>query len=181
MRLFLVVFLGALTVSGSALADQTDPRLDPLFEQLRTGEAEDADAAAAEIDAIWTDSASDTVDVLVARSLESLDAGRFDLAQALLDHVVGLSPRFAQGYALRGAARTAAGDQAGAIADFSRAIELEPRHFEARIALAEIMLAGGDERGAYAMLQKALEWNPHEAHARERARLLRQKLDGREI
>jgi len=181
MRLFLFVFLGALAVSGSAFADQTDPRLDPLFERLRTGEAEDADAVAAEIDAIWTDSVSDTVDVLIGRALESLDQRRFDLAEALLDHVVGLSPHFAQGYALRGAARTAAGDQAGAIADFSRAIELEPRHFEARIALAEIMLAGGDERGAYAMLQKALEWNPHEAHARDRARLLRQKLDGREI
>jgi tetratricopeptide (TPR) repeat protein len=181
MRLFLFAFLGVVAGSGPAFADQTDARLDRLFEELRTGEAADAEAVAAEIDAIWTESQSDTVDVLIARALESLDAGRIDLAEALLDHAVGLSPNFAQAYALRGAARTAAGDQAGAIADFSRAIELEPRHFEARIALAEIMLAGGDESGAYAMLQKALEWNPHEPHARDRARTLRQKLDGREI
>jgi tetratricopeptide (TPR) repeat protein len=181
MRLFLFAFLGVLAGSGSAIADQTDARLDALFEELRTGEAGDAEAVAAEIDTIWTDSQSDTVDLLVARALESLDAGRYDLAEALLDHAVGLSPNFAQAHALRGAARSARGEQAGAIEDFSRAIELEPRHFEARIALAEIMLAGGDEAGAYAMLQKALEWNPHEEHARERARALRQKLDGREI
>jgi tetratricopeptide (TPR) repeat protein len=182
MRLFLLPFLGALTVSaGPACADQTDARLDTLFEQLRTGDAADAEAVAAEIDAIWTDSASDTVDLLIGRALGSLEGGEVDLAKALLDHAVGLSPHFAQGYALRGAARSASDDQAGAIEDFSRAIELEPRHFEARIALAEIMLAGGDARGAYDMLQKALEWNPHEPHARERARTLRQKLDGREI
>lgn len=181
MRLFLFAFLGVIVGAGPAMADQTDARLDALFEQLRTGEAADAETLAAEIDAIWTDAQSDTVDVLIARALESLEARRFDLAAALLDHAVGLSPNFSQGYALRGAARSAYGDQAGAIEDFSRAIELEPRHFEARIALAEIMLAGGDDSGAYAMLQKALEWNPHEPHARERARALRQKLDGKEI
>lgn len=182
MRLFLLAFSNFLALSsGSALADQTDARLDALFEQLRTGESDDAEALAAEIDAVWTDSQSDTVDLLIGRALSGLEARQYDLAEALLDHAIGLSPHFAQGYALRGAARSASDDQAGAIADFSRAIELEPRHFEARIALAEIMLAGGDIRGAYDMLQKALEWNPHEPHARERARALRQKLDGQEI
>lgn len=182
MRLFLFAFLGILAVSaGPASADQTDARLDALFEQLRTGDGEDAETIAAQIDALWTDSASDTVDLLIERALSGLETRNFDLAEALLDHAIGLSPHFAQGYALRGAARSALEDQAGAIADFSRAIELEPRHFEARIALAEIMLAGGDTRGAYDMLQKALEWNPHEPHARERARTLRQRLDGQEI
>lgn len=182
MRLFLFAFLGVLAVSsGPAFADQTDERLDALFEQLRTGDGADVEAVSAEIDAIWTDSASDTVDLLVERALGALEARQFDLAEALLDHVIGLSPHFAQGYALRGASRSASEDPAGAIADFTRAIELEPRHFEARIAIAEIMLSGGDARGAYDMLQKALEWNPHESHARERARALRQKLDGQEI
>lgn len=182
MRLFLFAFLVFLGGVGQpARADQTDARLDALFEQLRTGDGAGAEALASEIDQIWTDAQSDTVDLLIARALGGLAAHQYDLAEALLDHAVGLSPSFAQGFALRGAARSAREDQAGAIADFSRAIELEPRHFEARIALAEIILAGGDVRGAYDMLQKALEWNPHEKHARERARALRQKLDGQEI
>ncbi|MDZ7627384.1 MAG: tetratricopeptide repeat protein [Parvularculaceae bacterium] len=182
MRRLIFGFLAAASaVCGSASADQTDQRLDALFEQLRSGEGNDAEAIAEEIDAIWTDSQSDTVDLLMNRALGSLEAQQFDLAEALLDHVAGLSPNFAQGFALRGAVRSANEDQVGAIADLSRAVELEPRHFEARIALAEIMLGGGDARGAYAMLQQALEWNPHEPHARERARALRQKLDGQEI
>ena len=181
MRLFLFAFLGVIVGAGPAMADQTDARLDALFEQLRTGEAADAETLAAEIDAIWTDAQSDTVDLLYERALMAIDAGRVDLAGALVDHAIGLSPNFAQAYALRGAVRLRTEDETGAITDFSHAIELEPRHFEARIALAEIMLAGGDKRGAYTMLQKALEWNPHDDHARSRARKLRDSLDGQEI
>jgi len=177
---FWAIFL-LLPVSAPAYADQTDPRLDQLFEELRTGDARDADASAARIEEIWSDSQSDTVDLLYQRAVAAADAGEFGLAAALLDTATGLSPSFAQAYVVRGAIRLRLDDQPGSVEDFTRAIELEPRHFGARIALAEIMLAGGDERSAYEMLQRALEWNPHEQHARERARKLRNRLDGQEI
>ncbi len=181
MRAGLFSLIFALCAPAAAFADQTDQRLDALFEELRTGDGGDADALVERIQDIWADSQSDTVDVLFERAISAADARQFDLAGALLDHAIGLAPSFAQGYALRGAVRLQADNQTGSITDFSRAIELEPRQFEARIALAEIMLAGGDKRGAYAMLQKALEWNPHEEHARERARKLRDQIDGQEI
>ncbi|OFX04329.1 MAG: hypothetical protein A3E78_14530 [Alphaproteobacteria bacterium RIFCSPHIGHO2_12_FULL_63_12] len=181
MRVALLTAIVAFCAPSAALADQTDQRLDALFEELRTGDGADAAAAVERIEAIWADAQSDTVDILFERAVAAADAGKIDLAGALLDHAVGLAPSFAQAYALRGAVRLREDDQAAAITDFSRAIELEPRQFEARIALAEIMLAGGDKRSAYAMLQKALEWNPHEEHARMRARKLRDDLDGQEI
>lgn len=181
MRAWIFAAILAFCVPSAALADQTDKRLDSLFEELRTGDGADAGATVERIQEIWADAQSDTVDVLFARAVAAAEAGRFDLAGTLLDHVVGLAPSFAQAYALRGSIRLRADDQTGSITDFSRAIELEPRQFEARIALAEIMLAGGDKRGAYAMFEKALEWNPHEEHARERARKLRDQLDGQEI
>ena len=181
MRLFAFVILTLTVLMGPAAADQTDPRLRALFEKLRTGPGERSESLAQEINAIWTRSASPTVNLLIARAQASMDARHFDVAEALLDHAIGLSPHFAQAYALRGAARLRLDDQDGAITDFSRAIELEPRQYEARIALAEIMMAGGDKRGAYDMFQKALEWNPHEKHARARARKLRDEIDGQEI
>lgn len=181
MRLFLLNFALAAGLIQPAAADQTDSRLDPLFEELRAGGASDAEALVRQIVDIWSDSQSDTVDLLFARAEESLEAEKIELAIALLDHAIGLAPSFAQAYALRGAARLASDDMAGAIGDFTRTIELEPRQFEARIALAEILLAGGDRAAASAMLQKALEWNPHEEYARERARKLREELDGQEI
>lgn len=181
MRLFLLALFTGLAVAPAALADQTDQRLDTLFEELRTGDAYSAEETTGRILDIWADSESDTVDVLYARAVECADHGDYDLAIELLDHVVGLSPSFAQGFATRGMIRLSLEDQAGAIADFSRAIELEPRQFEVRIALAEILLANNEKRDAYEMFQKALEWNPHDDQARRRARALRRELDGQEI
>jgi len=181
MRAAFLALLTGLALAGPALADQTDPRLDALFEELRTGDGRDAEGAAGRIQEIWADSPSDTVDLLFERATSAIEAERFDLAAALLDHAIGLAPSFAQAYALRGAVRLRSDNAAGAIEDFTRAVDLETRHFDARIALAEVMLGSGDKRGAYDMLQHALEWNPHEQHARDRARELREKLNGQEI
>lgn len=181
MRLFLLALLGVLGAAPAAIADQTDSRLDSLFEELRSGDAYSSEETTNRILEIWADSQSDTVDLLYVRALQSADGGDLDLAAALLDHVIGLAPNFAQGYALRGAIRLSQDDRSGAIADFSKVIELEPRQFEVRIALAEILLGNKEKRDAYEMFQKALEWNPHDEHARDRARVLRRELDGQEI
>lgn len=180
MRLFLLALFGAC-LPNSSIADQTDPRLDSLFAELRSGDAFSAEETTGRILDIWADSQSDTVDLLYARALDSAEEGDADLALTLLDHVVGLAPHFAQAYATRGMMRLDEHDQAGAIADFSKALELEPRQFEVRIALAEVLLVNKEKRAAYEMFQKALEWNPHDDHARRRARALRRELDGQEI
>ncbi|MEO1136970.1 MAG: tetratricopeptide repeat protein [Pseudomonadota bacterium] len=173
--------MAALFVAFPAAADQTDPRLDALFEELRVGDAQRAEENVARIIEIWSDSQSDTVDLLYTRAELAAANGAFDLSLALLDHVTGLAPNFAQGYALRGTVRLTTDDRAGAIEDFSKTLELEPRHFEVRTTLAELLLAGGERRDAYEMFQKALEWNPHDEDARQRARMLRREIDGQEI
>ena len=181
MRFFLAILLSFVGVLGAASADQTDTRLDGLFEELRTGDTIRAEETIDRILAIWARAESDTVNLLYDRAKQSLDAGEVELALALLDHVVGLAPNFSQGYALRGVVLLSMDETGRALDDFDSVLRLEPRQFEVRIALAEIMLSGGDKRGAYEMLQKALEWNPHEDHARQRARALRRELEGQEI
>ena len=181
MQRLICAILSISAFAAPAAADQTDPRLDGLFEELRVGDAIRAEENIGRILEIWSDSQSDTVDILYERAEASANNGAFDLSGALLDHVIGLSPNFAQGYALRGAVRMAQEDRAGAIEDFSKVLELEPRQFEVRTALAEILLAAGEERDAYEMFQKVLEWNPHDEHVRDRARKLRRDLDGQEI
>ncbi|MEZ5891638.1 MAG: tetratricopeptide repeat protein [Parvularculaceae bacterium] len=182
-RPFFFVLTGVLAALafGPAAADQTDPRLDLLFEELRTGEAARAEENIARIIDIWSDSQSDTVDLLFERAEAAADNGAPDLAMALLDHVIGLAPHFSQGYALRGSLRLAAGDRDGAIEDFSTVLELEPRQFIVSSTLAEILLSNGAKREANEMFQKALEWNPHDEHAINRARALRREIDGQEI
>lgn len=179
--LFCAGFLGLAGGLTPAAADQTDPTLDALFEELRGGDGVSAEDNVARIREIWTQAQSDTVNLLYARAELSAENGAFDLSLTLADHVVGLAPNFAQGYALRGSVRLANEDRPGAIEDFFKALELEPRHFVVRATLAELLLSGNDDRAAYEMFQKVLEWNPHDENARQRSRMLRRELDGQEI
>ncbi|MEL6361693.1 MAG: tetratricopeptide repeat protein [Pseudomonadota bacterium] len=183
MKMLLSLLCGNLLLFAVAPvhADQADPRLDMLFEELRAGSEVDHKATIARIETIWADSASDTIDVLFARAVSSDSQDESDVAEALLDMIIGMSPHFAEAYAFRGSLRLKQQNQKGAIEDFSRAIDLEPRQFNVRIALADILLANDAKQDAYDMLQKALEWNPHDDYARRRARRLRQEIDGQEI
>jgi len=179
-KLFCALFFWAGLTAPSA-ADQTDPRLDLLFEELRTGEARRAEENISRIAEIWSDAESDTVDLLYARAEESVMTGADDLAMTLINHVIGLAPNFAEGYAFRGMLRLETNDRAGAMEDFSKVLELEPRQFVVRLVLAGILEGSGAKREAYDMYQKVLEWNPHNEAAGQRARALRRDLDGQEI
>lgn len=176
MRSGVICLALALVLSAPARADQTDAALDGLFDALRAGDSIAAEETAARIRNIWAHSQSDTANLLYDRAFASAAAGRHDIALALCDHVVGLAPSFAQGYALRGTVKNALGDADGAALDFEKALALEPRQFEVRSSLAELLLAAGRKREAYDMTQEALRWNPHDAEALDRARLLRDIL-----
>ncbi len=181
MRVIVCICSIIVAITTSARADQTDARLDLLFEELRTGDAVRAEENVARIIDIWSDANSDTIDLLYTRATNSAAIGNTDLALTLSDHVVGLAPSFAQGYALRGDVRLASGDRIGAIEDYSKVLELEPRHFDVRATLGGLYLASGDKRAAYEMYQGFLEWNPHDDSIRRRTRALRRELDGQEI
>lgn len=170
------VAAAASLVFGPAHADQTDPALDDLFVALRAGDGIAAEETVGRILEIWAKSQSDTVNLLYERAFASATAGEYALALALSDHVVGLAPNFAQGYALRGVVKVRLGDIDGAESDFVKTLALEPRQFEAGVALADLQIAGGRPREAFKSIQDALRWNPHDRGALDRARSLRDIL-----
>lgn len=176
-----LAFVVTVTVGMPARADQTDPTLDTLFEELRTGGAVNAQANADRILEIWADSQSDTIDLLYARALGKYHEGDLDTAGRLLIHIRGLSPNFMQGYALAGFLKLRRENYAAALTDFSRALDLEPRQFEVRKAVAQLLLSSGEKREAYKMLQEALAWNPFDEEMRAVARKLREDFEGQEI
>jgi len=178
------IIAGAVLLSCSMLsahADQTDPTLDALFEELRTGGAINAQANADRILEIWADSQSDTVDLLYARALSKYHEGDLNASALLLINIRALSPNFMQAYALSGFLNLRIDNQAAALQDFSRALELEPRHFEVRKAVAQLLISAGEKREAYEMFQEALAWNPFDEEMRTMARNLREEFEGQEI
>ncbi len=172
---FIGVGLGGI---GSARADQTDPALDPLFQELRDGSAIDYADTVREIITIWSRSVSPTSDLLYERALVAIDINDLDLAEALLAHVTGLTPHFAQGWALSGRVQRLKGNGLRARKDFAKALALEPRQFLVRLELAQMAMQAGDRESAYNMLQQALEWNPYLDEARAEAARLRRLLSG---
>ena len=181
MRFFVALVVGLSLGFTAALADQTDPSLDALFQELRDGTVIDAERTTERIVEIWARPANAVSAVLYERAELAFFGGDLDLAAVLADHMTGLSPNFAQGWVLRGSIDQAAGRLQGAIDAYTRAVELEPRHFLAHAALAEMLSASGNTRAAFDTYQRALEWNPHLEEAREEAARLRRKLTGQEI
>lgn len=89
-------------------------------------------------------------------------------------------PRDAQGYLTRGKARRANGDEQGAIADFTKAIELDPQFFDAYFQRV-IARINTDPDGGLADANKLIEINPSSSDAyfaRGSVRMLKLDLDG---
>ena len=66
--------------------------------------------------------------------------------------MIELDPKNPRAYYNRGNAKQAKGDLEGAMADFNRAIELDPRYAEVR---GDVLLAKGDRDGALKAYREA--------------------------
>ena len=78
------------------------------------------------------------------------------------------------------AARFAAGDTQGAVADIQATLQHEPRSFAAFETLAEISMARNDWKGAYEAWQKVLELDPKTPGGADRLKDLRRRALGEE-
>lgn len=177
-RLALFVLLVAGLVPA-ALADQKDPRLEPLFVQLR---AVNVEAAAkpveAEIWRIWGETENAESAALYARGVAAMNLGDGRTALAAFDLLVAREADFAEAWNKRATLRYLKGDDDGSVADIRRTLALEPRHFGALSGLALIFIR--QERPAQALqsLEAALALHPHLPGGRARAEELKELTAG---
>ncbi|QFT30022.1 tetratricopeptide repeat protein [Roseibium porphyridii] len=151
---------------GQVVVEEADPeeeqsRLDELYAEL--ADTEDANAAGRitrEIQRIWMDSGSDTVDVLMSRAGKAIQADDHGLALDLLDVVVVLKPSFAEGWNRRATVHYMREDFGKSLVDIERTLALEPRHWGALSGLAIIQRRLGFEDSALETFKRALEVNP---------------------
>jgi len=169
----LLLALAFVAAAGPVCADQKDPQLARLFNQLaavRTmPEAVDLET---QITALWLKSGSDTVDVLMARAASAVEAQDLATAKKLLDSVVEMKPDYAEVWFRRAELFAAMDSQDEAAADLARALELEPRHFKALALAGRIADGAGDKRAALDAYRRAVALNPMmEAIARRAGQL----------
>ncbi len=157
-------------------------RLDRLFGELKR--QPDPDAAgriAGKIDAIWSDSGSPTVDLLMTWSEKAAREKHYATALDLLDQVIVLEPEYAAGWNERATVHFLMNHYSKSMADIDRTLALEPRHFGALSGMASIFKALGKDRLAMRTLEKVLAIYPADRQAQQRLGQLADQLAGQGI
>lgn len=157
-------------------------RLDTLFARLkRESDPDVARKTADEIWAIWRDSGSPTVDLLMEWTDKAVAAKQYGKALDLLDEITVLDPGFAEGWNRRATVHYMMNDYAKSMADIDRTLSLEPRHFGALSGMAGILAASGKDELALDALQRVLDVYPANRAAQEQLGKLADKLSGESI
>jgi len=156
--------------------------LDFLFGALKAA-PDDVSArhVEARIWAIWLQTQSDTVALLMSRSKAAMDAHQTEVAMKLLDVVIKLHPEYVEAWNRRATIYYLQNDYAHSMADIQQVLTREPRHFGALAGLGMIMQDIGDEKRALDAFRKALEVNPHLEKVPDLVKSLTEKVEGRDI
>jgi tetratricopeptide (TPR) repeat protein len=171
-----------LAAAAPARADQKDPELDRLFQELKTTpDGDDARGLEARIWAIWMRSDDDEVNRLMEAGTLAMQASQYDAALAAFNRIVDKAPDFAEGWNKRATVFYLMGNYPASLADIARTLKLEPRHFGALsgLGLVDVQLDRLDD--ALAAFEKALAIDPHLGAARSNAEQLRQQIQQRQL
>lgn len=166
-----------------ASAGQTGPsRLDKLFIDLKRERNEQvARRIALRIGETWTNAAGDTAALLMGWANDAVKAEKFAVALDFLDQLVLLYPDYAEGWNRRATVHFMRKDYARSMADISRVLELEPRHFGALAGMARIFQDTNRNEQALAVYEQILDVYPMLRSAQKAMSEISNKLDGQGI
>jgi tetratricopeptide (TPR) repeat protein len=165
MRIIAVLIL--LAYSLASPADQNDPALDDLFEQLAvTTSDEEASNITREIWQRWTANDDPNVSQLMQIGIRALNYSTYRKALQSFDRVIEIAPEFAEGWNKRATLYYHIKEYRRSIDDIKKTLRLEPRHFGAWSGLGLVSIAQENYTGALAAFKKALSINPHISNIR---------------
>jgi tetratricopeptide (TPR) repeat protein len=147
-------------------ADQNDPKLEILFNNLSQTQSEmKAQPILLEIWSIWS-VAIDT------KTQEKFDAGnqlmskrQYDESILMFSDAINLQPSFAEAWNKRATVNYIIGNYEESISDIFSTLELEPRHFGALDGLAQIYMLQNKYLKAAQVYRKILEILPYNKKA----------------
>lgn len=182
-----ITFLAAVCLAVAAAlpgarADQNDSRLDALFVRLQEapgpGEAQLVEGL---IWSIWVQSDDGAVQLLMHDGITALQQGDYRRALSKFEQMVVIAPDFAEGWNKRATVHYLLGNYAQSLADISKTLDLEPRHFGALSGRGLVYVELEDERRALKAFEAALAIHPNLTSAAVNAAQLRKILRDRKI
>ena len=127
---------------------------------------------------IWSQSGSPSMDLLLTRGRDALEAGDSVLAirhfTALIDH----APDFAEGYNGRATAYFQMGRYGLSLEDIRKTLELNPRHFSAMSGLALILEELGEKETALEAWREVERMHPNREGLQDAIRRLEREVEG---
>lgn len=185
MRVFLVFALALLSVAAAPPPKKPvhkPPPLDQLFARLKqVDNAEDAHPIEEQIQGLFAESGSPSVDLLMARGTAALDGGDNDTAKQLFDAITDIAPGFAEGWHQKALMQQDAGDDEGAMISLQKTVTLNPRQFAAMSELGDMLEGYGNKAGALALYRRALALDPQLEGAAKHLRALEKDVEGQGI
>ncbi|MSP89540.1 MAG: tetratricopeptide repeat protein [Alphaproteobacteria bacterium] len=178
MRFALALFL-ALAFAPIACADQSDWRLNRMFERLSQttleGEAAQLESS---IWQLWMRSENEDSNILMRLGVNAMNTGDYPAALRAFDRMVKDDPNFAEGWNKRATVHYLMDNYDASVADIERTLALEPRHFGALSGLGMINVEINNHKGALSALEAALKVHPYLRGARHSIEELKKKLLG---
>jgi tetratricopeptide (TPR) repeat protein len=168
--------------AASTTEVRPENRLDALFGQLKRERNEKAaERIASRIGEEWNRSGSASIDLMMTWSQTAMEAKDFDVALDFLDQVVTMRPAYAEGWNRRATVHFMMQNYAKSMADISRTLELEPRHFGALAGMGQILKSTGRNDLALQAWQRVLDIYPMMRSAQDEVATLSDELAGEGI
>ena len=140
---------------------ETSKLLNNFYNRLaKVDDEESASMLETVIEVMWHRSGSDTVDLLMSRSLAAVNDQNSELALELLDSVTEMAPMYTEGWNRKAYVHFSNKQYGAAIADLRQALALDPKHFKAMDGLANVMREIGDKKRALQIYRTLLKVHP---------------------
>ncbi|WP_235905808.1 tetratricopeptide repeat protein [Pseudooceanicola pacificus] len=181
LKYVVAALAASLALSGPLPAQDVAESEPSLLEQLRTADPVDAKRLDRQIRMEWSRSGSPTMDLLLKRGRDAMEAGNIDIAIGHLSALTDHAPDFAEGWHSRAQAFFRAEEYGLALHDLEQTLALNPEHFAAMYGLAVVFETLDKPQQAYALYQRILDIYPNHAEAREGLERLEIRVNGTEI
>ena len=164
---FRAILLTLVCWCFSASADQSDPRLKNLFQQLhQTKEFEKGESITQRIWKLWYEIQDEEAKNLFDRGVALMSQADYRSALLAFTRLTKMKPQFAEAWNRRATLLYLMGEFTLSMRDIRTTLALEPRHFGAISGMGQILMRQNRLREARKAFEQALEINPHLMGAR---------------
>ncbi|MWD27322.1 tetratricopeptide repeat protein [Aquicoccus sp. SCR17] len=175
-----VATLFAIVMYSLPAAAESD-RAAALLDELQMADPSRAGRIVEEIRQEWSKSGSASMDLLLKRGRDAMEAGDLQAAAEHLTALTDHAPDFAEGWASRALVFYRMEEFGMAMSDLEHALALNPHHFGAIQGVGAIFEQIDRPEPAYQAYSRALALNPHDTDVQAAMERLKPGVIGTEI